>query len=109
MATLSGFYKDNDGAVINKDSESQLSYQLIWTNWLPSGDQISSSSWSVETISGDTDPLAITGNSNTTTATTVTVNGGTTGNIYKVFNTIVTDQSNTDRRYFRIKVQERTL
>lgn len=109
MATLSGFYKDNEGTVINKDADAQLSYQLIWSDWLPSGDTITSSSWSVETISGDGDPLAITGNSNTTTATTVTVNGGTTGNIYKVYNTIGTDQSNTDRRYFRIKVQDRTL
>lgn len=109
MATLSGFYKDNDGTVINKDADAQLSYQLIWSDWLPSGDTITSSSWTAESISGDSDPLTITGNSFTDTSTTVTVNGGTTGNIYKVYNTISTDQSNTDRRYFRIKVQDRTL
>jgi len=109
MATLTGFYKDNDGAVINKDSEAQLSYQLNWTNWLPDSDLVTSSSWSVESITGDADPLTVTGNSFTNTSTTVTVTGGTTGNIYKVYNTIGTDQSNTDRRHFRIKVQERSL
>ena len=109
MATISGFYKDNDGTVIDKDADAQLSYQLIWSQWLPSGDTITASSWSAESITGDADPLQVTGNSFTDTATTVTVNGGTTGNIYKVYNTITTDQSNTDRRYFRIKVKERTL
>lgn len=109
MATISGFYKDNDGSVIDKDPESTLSYELDWTQWLPSGDEVSTSTWSVETITGDSDNLSTTGNTNTTTTTTITLTGGTTGNIYKVHNTVVTANSLTVRRYFRVKIVERSL
>lgn len=109
MATLTGFYKDNEGQLIDKDPEAILSYQITWSEWLPSGDTIASSSWEVETISGDTDNITITGNSFTDSVTTVTINGGTSGNIYKLYNTVNTNNSLTDRRYFRVKVKARTL
>lgn len=109
MATITGFYKDNDGSLIDKDPESTLSYQIDWSDWMPSGDEISSSSWSIETITDDSDNLSTTGNTNTTTGTTITLTGGTEGNIYKVYNTIVTTNSLTERRYFRVKVKSRTL
>lgn len=109
MATITGFYKDNDGSLIDKDPEATLSYQINWGDWMPSGDEISTSSWSVETITGDSDNLTTTGNTNTTTTTTVTLTGGTEGNVYKVYNTIETNNSLTERRYFRVKVKSRTL
>ena len=109
MATISGFYKDNDGSLIDKDPESILSYELDWSQWLPSGDEVDSSSWSIETITGDTDNLTTTGNTNTTTTTTVTLSQGTIGNLYKVYNTITTVNGLTVRRYFRVKIVERSL
>lgn len=109
MATITGFYKDNEGSVIDKDPEATLSYQIDWSDWLPSGDEISTSSWTVETIADDSDNLTTTGNTNTTTNSTVTLSGGTSGNIYKVYNTIVTLNSLTERRYFRVKIKDRTL
>ena len=109
MATLTGYYADNEGQLIDKDPEAVLSYQITWTQWLSSGDTINSSNWTVETISGDTDNITITGNTNTDDVTTVTLTGGTSGNIYKVYNTITTVNSLTDRRYFRVKVKDRTL
>jgi len=109
MATITGFYKDNEGSVIDKDPEATLSYQIDWSDWLPSGDEISSSSWTVETITDDEDNLTTTGNTNTTTNSTVTLSGGTSGNIYKVYNTIVTLNSLTERRFFRVKIKDRTL
>lgn len=110
MATITGFYKDNDGSLIDKDPEATLSYQIDWSDWMPSGDEIDTSSWSVETITDDTDNLTRTGDGITgTTGTTITLTGGTEGNIYKVYNTIVTINSLTERRYFRVKVKSRTL
>ena len=109
MATLTGYYADNEGQLIDKDPEAVLSYQITWTQWLSSGDTINSSNWTVETISGDTDNITITGNTNTDDVTTVTLTGGTSGNIYKIYNTITTVNSLTDRRYFRVKVKDRTL
>lgn len=109
MATVSGFYRDNEGTLIDKDSESTLSYALDWSQWLPSEDTIDSSSWTVETITGDTDNLTVTGNTNDTTTTTVTLTGGTLGNLYKVYNTITTTNGLEDRRYFRVLVKARSI
>ena len=103
------FYKDNEGTLIDKDTEAALDYLISWSQWLPGGDTISTSSWSVESISGDADPLASTDTGKTDTTTTITLSGGTTGNIYKVYNTITTAGGLTDRRYFRVKVKARSM
>lgn len=109
MATITGFYRDNEGTLIDKDPESALDYLISWSEWLPSGDTIATSTWSIEAITGDTDPLVTTSNGSTDTATTVNLSGGTTGNLYRVYNTITTTGGLTDRRYFRVKVKDRTI
>lgn len=109
MAVTTGFYKDNTGYVIDKDPEATLSYLLDWTDWLPAGSVISTSNWTVETISGDNDNLTTTGNEKTDNTTSITLTGGTEGNIYRVYNTITTDGSQTDRRYFRVKIKSRSI
>ena len=109
MATLTGFLKDNEGVYINKDEDAVLTYSLDWTDWLPTGSTISANSFTVETITGDTDALTKVSQSNTTTVTTVKLSGGTAGKIYKVYNTITITDSLIERRYFRVKVQARSL
>ena len=109
MATLTGFLKDNEGVYINKDEDAVLTYSLDWTDWLPTGSTISANSFTVETITGDTDALTKVSQSNTTTVTTVKLSGGTAGKIYKVYNTITITGSLIERRYFRVKVQARSL
>jgi hypothetical protein len=109
MATTTGFYKDNEGTLIDKDTEATLDYLISWSQWLPSGDTISTSSWSIESISGDSDPLASTDTGSTDTTTSVTLSGGTSGNLYKVYNTITTLGGLTDRRYFRVKILARSM
>ena len=109
MATLTGFLKDNEGVYINKDEDAVLTYSLDWTDWLPTGSTISANSFTVETITGDTDALTKVSQSNTTTVTTVKLSGGTAGKIYKVYNTVTITGSLIERRYFRVKVQARSL
>ena len=109
MATTTGFYKDNTGYVIDKDPEATLSYLLDWTDWLPAGSVISTSTWAVETITGDTDNLLNSGTTATSNTTQVTLTGGTEGNIYRVYNTVTTDGALTDRRYFRVKLKSRSI
>lgn len=109
MATVTGFLRDNDGIYIPKDTEAVLTYTINWTDWLPNSDTISSSEYTVETLTGDTDPLTRAAQSTTGTATTVKLSGGTAGKIYKVYNTIVTAGGLTERRYFRVKVETRSL
>lgn len=109
MATITGFIRDNEGIYIPKDSEATLTYSLDWTDWLNNGETITSSSYTLETITGDADPLVRSAQSTTNYVTTVKITGGTIGNIYKVYNTIITSGGLTERRYFRIKVEARSL
>lgn len=109
MATITGFYQDNTGYVIDKDPEARLDYQLNWAEWLPSGDTISVSAWTAETISGDTDNLSVASSTNTDTTCDVTVTGGTEGNIYRLYNQITTNGGLVERRFFRVKVKQRSI
>lgn len=109
MATVTGFQRDNTGIFIPKDTEAILTYSLDWTDWLSNGETISSNLYTIETLAGDTDPLTKVSQSNTDYVTTVKISGGTQGKIYKVYNTIVTSGGLTERRYFRIRVETRSL
>ena len=109
MATLTGFLYDNEGLWIPKDPEASLTYSLDWQDWLSNGETISSSTFTVETISGDSDPLIKVSQSSSDTVATVKVSGGTIGNIYKVYDEITTSGGLTERRYFRIRVEQRSL
>lgn len=109
MATLTGFLKDNEGLYITKDEDAVLTYSLDWSDWLPANTVITSNSFSVETITGDTDALVKVSQSNTDTVATIKVSGGTSGKIYKVYNTITITGSLIERRYFRVKVTARSL
>lgn len=110
MTTLTGYRADRDGAYIDKDTEAVLDYGFDWSSWMPTDDSISSSSWTVSAITGDSDPLAIDSSSFTgsTSKTVATISGGTAGNIYTVSNKIVTGDGRTDRRHFRVCVKARS-
>lgn len=109
MATLTGYLQDNEGSFIEKDTEAILDYTMDWGQWLPTGESIVTSTWQIETLAGDTDPLISTTTSATSTRAIITMRDGTAGKIYKVYNTITTTTGLKDRRYFRIKVRARTL
>lgn len=109
MATLTGFVKDNEGSYIDKDPGAKLNYSIDWTDWMPQSDTISTSTWTLETISGDAAPLVNHSTAINTYKTSVTISGGTSGKIYKVTNTITLGSGLIDKRYFRLKVVARTL
>ena len=109
MATTNGFLRDNEGIYIPKDTEAILTYTIDWTDWLVNGDTINSNNFTVESISGDGDPLTRIAQSSTTTKCTAKLSGGTAGKIYKVYNTIGTTGGLTERRYIRVKVEARSL
>lgn len=109
MATITGFLYDNEGLWIPKDPEASLTYSLDWQDWLSNGETISSSTFTVETITGDSDPLIKVSQSSSDTVATVKISGGTSGNIYRVYDEVVTSGGLTERRYFRIKVEQRSL
>ena len=84
-----------------KDPDAVLDYGFDWSDWLASGETISTSAWVVDTgITADSD-------SNTTTITTVWLSGGTAGKVYRITNSITTSAGREDDRSLLIKVQER--
>jgi hypothetical protein len=109
MATLTGFVKDNEGSFIDKDPGAKLNYTIDWTDWMPTSGTITTSTWALQTITGDAAPLVNHATSIDTYKTSVTISGGTAGKIYKVTNTITLGTGLIDKRYFRLNVKARTL
>lgn len=109
MATITGFLADNEGTYIDKDSLASLVYTMDWSQWLPAGQTITTSTWVLETITGDEYPLVNEAYNHSNTTSLIEISGGTIGKIYKVYNTITTTSGYQDRRYFRIKVKARSI
>jgi hypothetical protein len=85
----------------NKDPDAVLDYGFDWSDWLATGETISTSAWTVSTgITEDSDE-------NTTTETKVWLSGGTAGNTYTAANKIVTSAGRTDERTHHIYVRQR--
>lgn len=110
MTQLTGFRSDRKGSFIEKDADAYLDYSVDWSDWMNEGDSIASSSFTIESIPDDPNP--ITTNQNTfssgTNIATVWLAGGTAGNHYRITNTITTVNGLTDERFFRIFVKERS-
>ena len=83
-----------------KDPDAVLDYQVNWATWL-GDDTISTSDWIVPT--GLTEDSA----SNTTTAATIWLSGGTVNTDYAVVNRIVTAGGRTDDRTIVIRVRNK--
>jgi hypothetical protein len=103
----SGYLRDNQGSYIEKDSQAILQYGVDWTDWLDTGDAITTATFTVETT-GTNAIQANTAVVNSGTALT-TIVGGNTGTIYTVACRINTQSGYRDTRRFRIKVTDRYL
>ncbi len=86
-----------------KTPAATLDFQQDWTSWLSTGDTISASSWTVET------GLTVDSESNTTTAGTAVISGGTAGKTYKVENTVTTANGLDETMTWFVKVQTRLV
>lgn len=86
--------------VISKDPNARLDWQIDWSSALVTGDSISSSAWTV--------PSGLTkyAESNTSTATTVWLDGGTAGQVYAVVNRVTTANGAIDDRTLQVVIEE---
>lgn len=84
-----------------KDPSDVLDYEVDWSSWLATGDEIVSVT---NTITGDDSALVIDTESNTTSAATVWLSGGTVGRTYTVTCRIITAGGRTAERDVRIHV-----
>jgi len=107
MPSLTGYKIDQVGTYIDKDPYAVLDYTLDWTNWMPTGDTISTITVTAETISGDSAPLTIDSSTNNDYLATAYISGSTSGNIYNVEYKIDTTNGLKDSRNIRIKILER--
>lgn len=82
--------------VFVKDPDERLDYTELWTDFLASGETISSVSWTV--------PSGLTNysTSNTTTTATIWLTGGTHGQEYLVAGKVTTSASRIAERSFKI-------
>ena len=108
MAIRSGFEQTIQGLTIQKDTEARLIYTFDWSEWLPSGDTISASTYTITARTNDPDPLAIHTQGRTTTSTYVELKEGQEGKIYTVTVQVTTTMGLIDRRNFRVKVLARS-
>lgn len=107
--TRTGYEKDNIGSWIAKDPESQLVYSMDWSQWLPEGDTLNSVSYSLQVRANDPEPLIKgTEGIQSDVISFVELSGGQVGKIYTVTAAITTVDGLTDRRSFRIKVENRS-
>lgn len=108
MAITQGFVQTIQGLQISKDPEARLTYTLDWAQWLPEGDALSTATWTVVTRANDPDPLVTVSNGIQGTKTYIELDEGQVGKSYTVYCKITTVDGLEDRRFFKVKVENRS-
>lgn len=109
MTTRSGFTQTIQGLSIDKDTEAQLIYTFDWTDWLPVGDSIDTVNYTIQTRSNDPDPLVrVSQGVSSGNKTYVELSDGQLGKAYNVTAAVTTTNGLVDRRYFRVRVVNRS-
>lgn len=110
MITKTGYQQDTTGSWIPKDPQAQLVYSMDWTYWLQDGDHLISAQYALQVRANDPQPLVKVseGFSQDANISYVELSGGQVGKIYTVTVTIMTNLGSTDRRSFRVKVENRS-
>jgi hypothetical protein len=111
MSTITGYKEDADGTYIQKDRLARLVYSMDWSQWLPTGATITAVDYSIATRINDAAPPVVhtEGVANAGTVTYAEISGGSVGKVYTVTAVITLDSGETDRRAFRIKVENRLV
>ena len=86
------------------DPEARLDYSMNWAPWLPDGDTIDVSTWSIEPVGPTLSSASV---SVSGLVATVYVEGATEGETYILTNHIVTIGAREDDRSVKLKVKDR--
>lgn len=110
MINQTGYQRDVQGSWIAKDPNAQLIYSMDWTDWMPSGDTLTSATYSLQVRANDPAPLVreSQGYNAGTHLTYVELSGGQVGKVYTITVAITTTNGLEDRRNFRIRVENRS-
>lgn len=109
MSTETGYKQDTQGVYIEKDRLATLTYSMDWSDWLPLGTSISSVTYTLGNPQYNPTPLTIQSSGvQGGNLTYAVLSAGTKGKIYTVTAQITLDNGQTDRRHFRVRVEDRT-
>lgn len=110
VVNRTGFEQTSTGLWISKDVEAQLIYTFDWSQWLDTGDTISSVDYEVAARRNDPTPLVneSSGVANSGTTTYIELSGGQIDKVYVVSAKVTTTNGLIDRRSFRVKVENRS-
>ena len=110
MISQTGYLQDVQGSWIAKDPQAQLIYSMDWTEWLADGDTLASVTYALQVRANDPYPLVKESEGFEVGAniTYVELSGGNVGKVYTITASITTALGSTDRRSFKIKVENRT-
>jgi hypothetical protein len=108
MAIRSGFVQTIQGLTIEKDVEAELIYTFDWVDWLPVGDSLAATTYTITARANDPDPLIIASQGISDSRTFVELTDGQLGKTYTVTCQINTTNGLIDRRNFRVKVLARS-
>lgn len=109
MSTITGYKEDTDGVYIQKDRLARLVYTLDWSEWLPQGASITAVDYTVQARVNDAAPPVLHSEGVVSgTKTYVEISGGSVNKTYAVTAQITLDSGETDRRSFRIKIENRS-
>jgi hypothetical protein len=104
-----GFQQTIQGLTISKDPEAQLTYTLDWSEWLPTGDTVSTVVWTIGARANDPAPLEQeSAGVQDSTKTYIELSGGQVNKVYTVTAKVTTADGLIDRRNFRVKVVNRS-
>jgi hypothetical protein len=110
IVNRTGFEQTNYGVNISKDVQARLTYTFDWSEWLDTGDTISTVDYEVAARRNDPTPIVkqsegITGDG---LNTYVELSGGQEDKVYIVTARVTTANGLIDRRNFRIHVENRS-
>jgi hypothetical protein len=108
MAITQGFIQTIQGLQISKDPEAKLVYTLDWVDWLEQGDSLSTATFTIQARANDPDPLVKISDGIQGTKTYIELDEGQVGKSYTVFCKITTVNNLEDRRFFKVKVENRS-
>jgi len=103
-----GFTQTIQGLTVDKDVEAQLIYTFDWAQWLPNNDSLASVVYDVVARVNDPDPLLKVSQGIQGNTTFVELSDGQLGKNYNVTCKITTANGLIDRRFFRVKVINRS-
>lgn len=103
-----GYYQTIQGLTIEKDTEAVLTYTFDWVDWLPTGDTLATVNYTITARANDPDPLTKVSQGIQGSKTYVQLSNGQETKSYVVTAAITTADGLVDRRYFRVKVLDRS-